>query len=133
MAFIYRIYKQLIPVPMNESDPSWAKRQVWVAKLNSIDTVEEFADLTAAQSKKTELVTADETGRVYKISKVLAEEVGTRPQATTDEEGNSVPPTVEDTQAYMTANEIPFTESQTVEELLEVINSYWATPAEDIE
>ena len=32
---MYRILKQLIPAPLNESDPHWAKRQVWVLKLNS--------------------------------------------------------------------------------------------------
>ena len=39
---MYRILKQLIPAPLNESDPHWAKRQVWVLKLNSEDTIDEF-------------------------------------------------------------------------------------------
>tara|TARA_R110000868_G_scaffold183975_3_gene425380 strand:+ start:1672 stop:1920 length:249 start_codon:yes stop_codon:yes gene_type:complete len=70
MAYKYKIYKQLIPVPMNASDPSWATRQVWVLKLNSEDTIEELSTLTAARTKKTALTAADETGRVYKIVKV---------------------------------------------------------------
>lgn len=70
MAIIYRIYKQLIPVPLNESDPGWAKRQVWVAKLNSIDTIDQFSTLEQAQAKRDELAAADETGRVYKIEQI---------------------------------------------------------------
>jgi hypothetical protein len=30
MAYKYVIYKQLIPVPLNASDPTWARRQIWV-------------------------------------------------------------------------------------------------------
>ena len=70
MAYKYKIYKQLIPVPMNASDPSWARRQVWVLKINSEDTIEELSTLTAARTKRNELTAADETGRVYKIVKV---------------------------------------------------------------
>ena len=85
----YRVYKQLIPAPLNESDPVWAKRQVWVAKLNSADTVDEYAtqaeadakaaELTAvdeydteaaAQAKADELAAADPTGRVYKVEAI---------------------------------------------------------------
>ena len=70
MAYKYRIFKQLIPVPLNASDPNWAKRQVYVTKLNSLDTIDEFSTLTAARTKKNEITAADETGRVYKIVKV---------------------------------------------------------------
>ena len=70
MAYKYVIYKQLIPVPLNASDPSWARRQVWVQKINSEDTIDETTTLTAARTKKTALTAADETGRVYKIVKV---------------------------------------------------------------
>jgi hypothetical protein len=70
MAYKYVIYKQLIPVPLNASDPSWAKRQVWVQKINSEDTIDETTTLTAARTKKNALTAADETGRVYKIVKV---------------------------------------------------------------
>jgi len=70
MAYKYVIYKQLIPVPLNASDPTWAKRQIWVQKLNSEDTIDETTTLTAARTKKSALTSADETGRVYKIVKV---------------------------------------------------------------
>lgn len=70
MAVKYRIYKQLIPVPLNESDPRWATRQVWVAKLNSVDTVDEFDTLEQAETKRDELTAADETGRIYKVEEV---------------------------------------------------------------
>jgi hypothetical protein len=74
MAIKYRIYKQLIPVPMNESDPSWARRQVWVAKINALDTVDEFDTLTQAEAYRDQLTAADETGRVYKVQEVASEE-----------------------------------------------------------
>lgn len=133
MAFLYRIYKQLIPVPLNASDPTWARRQVWVAKLNALDTVEEFISLTDAQTKHQALTAADETGRVYKITKVLAPEVGARPVITADEEGNQVLPTLEDIQTYMDNNEISYTPEQTVEDLLSAVTIYWSTPAEDVQ
>ena len=66
----YRIYKQLIHAPLNESDPSWAKRQVWVAKLNSEDTIDEFSLKKDATAKMNELVQNDPTNREYKIEKV---------------------------------------------------------------
>jgi hypothetical protein len=49
-------------------DPNWAKRQVWVLKLNSNDTLDEFVDLESAEQKKNELTNSDPTGRIYKIS-----------------------------------------------------------------
>ena len=70
MAYKYVIYKQLIPVPLNASDPTWAKRQVWVQKINGEDTIDETTTLTAARTKKNALTSADETGRIYKIVKV---------------------------------------------------------------
>jgi len=66
----YRIYKQLIPAPLNEGDPSWAKRQVWVAKLNSEDTVDEFDTLAEAEALKSTLESNDPTGRQYKITEI---------------------------------------------------------------
>jgi hypothetical protein len=41
----YRIQKQFVPVDTNNGDPDWAKRQIWVAKLNAEDSVEEFTEL----------------------------------------------------------------------------------------
>ena len=77
MATTYKVYKQLIPAPLNESDPSWAKRQVWVAKLNSADTIDEYATEAEADAKVAELSTADPSGRVYEvraIEEVVTEE-----------------------------------------------------------
>ena len=70
MATKYRVLKQLIPVPLNADDPTWAKRQIWVQKLNSEDTVDEFDTLAEAEAKKDELTAADETGRVYKVEEI---------------------------------------------------------------
>ena len=67
MATTYRVYKQLIPAPLDESDPVWAKRQVWVAKLNSQDTVDEYDTQAEADAKAAELTAADPTGRVYEV------------------------------------------------------------------
>mgnify|MGYP000648355044 FL=1 len=65
---MYVIHKQLIPIDTNLGDPNWAKRQVWVLKLNSNDTLDEFEDLESAEEKKNELTNSDPTGRIYKIS-----------------------------------------------------------------
>ncbi len=70
MAIKYRVYKQLIPAPMNEADPVWAKRQVWVAKLNSLDTIDEYDTEAEANTKKDELTAADPSGRVYEVREV---------------------------------------------------------------
>lgn len=70
MAIKYRVYKQLIPAPLNVSDPSWAKRQVWVAKLNSQDTVDEYDTQEEADAKKAELETADPSDRQYEVREV---------------------------------------------------------------
>ena len=64
----YYIHKQLIPTDKSMGDPNWAKRQVWVLKLNSNDTLDEFEDLESAEEKKNELTNSDPTGRIYKIS-----------------------------------------------------------------
>jgi hypothetical protein len=64
----YIIHKQLIPMDKAYGDPNWAKRQVWVAKLNSNDTIDEFDSLEEAEAKKDELIQSDPTGRIYKIT-----------------------------------------------------------------
>ena len=64
---MYRILKQLIPAPLNESDPHWAKRQVWVLKLNSEDTIDEFQTQSEAQSYADDLTASDPTNRIYKV------------------------------------------------------------------
>ena len=64
----YFVHKQLIPADTATGDPNWAKRQVWVLKLNSNDTLDEFENLESAEEKKNELTNSDPTGRIYKIS-----------------------------------------------------------------
>lgn len=66
----YRILKQLIPSNSVASDPQWAKRQVWVAKLDANDTIEEFETEAQAITRKDELASADATGRAYSIVEV---------------------------------------------------------------
>ena len=63
----YVIHKQLMPIDSNVGDPNWAKRQIWVLKLNANDTIDEFDSLEEAISKKDELFNDDPTQRVYKI------------------------------------------------------------------
>ena len=70
MAVKYKVYKQLIPAPLNEADPSWAKRQVWVAKLNGNDTIDEYDTQEEADAKVVELTAADPSGRVYEVREI---------------------------------------------------------------
>jgi hypothetical protein len=64
----YLVHKQLIPTDTSMGDPNWAKRQIWVLKLNPNDTIDEFESLSDAEAKRDELKNSDPTGRVYKIS-----------------------------------------------------------------
>lgn len=64
----YFIHKQLIPTDKNTGDPNWAKRQIWVLKLNPNDSIDEFQTLEEAEIKRNELINSDPSGRVYKIS-----------------------------------------------------------------
>jgi hypothetical protein len=64
---MYVIHKQLIPIDINMGDPNWAKRQIWVLKLNPNDTIDSFENLSDAQSKRDELDNADPTSRIYKV------------------------------------------------------------------
>ena len=66
----YLVHKQLIPTDKSMGDPNWAKRQIWVSKLNAEDTVDEFDTLEEAETKKVELETADPSGRVYRIVEI---------------------------------------------------------------
>ena len=63
----YAVQKQLIPVDQNAGDPNWAKRQIWVYKLNGEDTLDEFDTLDEAQSKRDELDAEDPSNRVYRV------------------------------------------------------------------
>jgi len=62
----YAVQKQLVPVD-NGTDPNWAKRQIWVYKLNSEDSVDEFDTQSEAQTKRDELDSNDPTSRVYRV------------------------------------------------------------------
>jgi hypothetical protein len=64
---VYYIHKQLIPVDQSTGDPNWAKRQIWVLKLNPNDTIDSFDTLVDAESKRDELYSGDPTARIYKI------------------------------------------------------------------
>jgi hypothetical protein len=66
----YAVQKQLIPVD-NGTDPNWAKRQIWVYKLNSEDSVDDFDSLSDAQSKRDELDSNDPTSRIYRVVRVI--------------------------------------------------------------
>jgi hypothetical protein len=70
----YFVQKQLIPADQNFGDPSWAKRQIWVLKLNSDDTVDSFDTIEEAKSKRDELDNADPSNRVYRV----VEKVGSK-------------------------------------------------------
>ena len=61
------VQKQLVPSDVNMGDANWAKRQIWVLKLNGNDTIDEFDTLEEAISKKDELFNDDPTQRVYKV------------------------------------------------------------------
>jgi hypothetical protein len=67
----YVVQKQLIPVDNNAGDPNWAKRQIWVFKLNSEDTIDEYDTEAAARTKRDELDAEDPTPRVYRVVKRL--------------------------------------------------------------
>jgi hypothetical protein len=62
----YAVQKQLVPVD-NGTDPNWAKRQIWVYKLNSEDSFDEFDTESEAQTKRDELDSNDPTSRVYRV------------------------------------------------------------------
>ena len=62
----FKVLKQLIPAPTG-SDPSWAQRNVWVEKLSSDDTVDEYVLENDSIKKRDELTASDTTGRLYRI------------------------------------------------------------------
>ena len=62
----FKVLKQLIPAPSG-SDPSWAQRNVWVEKLTSDDTVDEYVLENDAIKKRDELTGTDTTGRLYRV------------------------------------------------------------------
>jgi len=62
----FAVQKQLVPVD-NGTDPNWAKRQIWVYKLNGEDTIDEYDTQSEAQTKRDELDSNDPTSRVYRV------------------------------------------------------------------
>ena len=62
----FKVLKQLIPAPTG-SDPSWAQRNVWVEKLSSDDTVDEYVLENDAIKKRDELIKSDTIGRLYRV------------------------------------------------------------------
>ena len=67
----YAVQKQLIPADTNAGDPNWAKRQIWVYKLNGEDTFDEYDRIEEAQSKREELDNEDPSSRVYRVIRRL--------------------------------------------------------------
>ena len=63
----YAVQKQLVAVDTNAGDPNWAKRQIWVYKLNVEDTLDEYDTIEEAQSKRDELDNEDPSARVYRV------------------------------------------------------------------
>ena len=67
----YFVHKQLIPIDSNMGDPNWAKRQIWVLRLNSNDTIDEFQTIDEAKVKVGQLINEDPSGRIYKVVEKL--------------------------------------------------------------
>jgi hypothetical protein len=63
----YFVHKQLIPNDINSGDPNWAKRQIWVLKLNANDSIDEFETIEEAKSYSDNLFSTDPTQRIYKV------------------------------------------------------------------
>jgi hypothetical protein len=63
----YFVHKQLIPNDINSGDPNWAKRQIWVLKLNANDSIDEFKTIEEAKSYSENLFSTDPTQRIYKV------------------------------------------------------------------
>jgi hypothetical protein len=67
----YFVHKQLIPIDSNMGDPNWAKRQIWVLRLNPTDTIDEFETIDEAKVKVGQLINEDPSGRIYKVVEKL--------------------------------------------------------------
>jgi hypothetical protein len=65
------VHKQLIPIDSNMGDPNWAKRQIWVLRLNLNDTIDEFETIDEAKVKVGQLINEDPSGRIYKVVEKL--------------------------------------------------------------
>jgi hypothetical protein len=67
----FLVHKQLIPIDSNIGDPNWAKRQIWVLRLNPNDTIDEFETIDEAKIKVGQLINEDPSGRIYKVVEKL--------------------------------------------------------------
>ena len=67
----YFVHKQLIPIDSNMGDPNWAKRQIWVLRLNPTDTIDEFETIDEAKTKVGQLINEDPSNRIYKVVEKL--------------------------------------------------------------
>ena len=65
------VHKQLIPIDSNMGDPNWAKRQIWVLRLNPNDTIDEYQTIDEAKIKVGQLINEDPSGRIYKVVEKL--------------------------------------------------------------
>ena len=59
---MFKIEKQFIP----------GNSQIWVLKLNPDDPIYEYDNEAEAQAKAEELQAADTTGRLYRVSTIMA-------------------------------------------------------------
>ena len=74
----FRVVKQLFPAPSgsinvsgSHTDPWFAKRKVYVARLSgSGDQIWEFGSESDANTKATELSGSDSSGRTYKVIEI---------------------------------------------------------------
>ena len=75
----YRVVKQLKPAPTSSvdrhgnsmTDPSWASRNIYVAKLSgSSDQLWQFSSESDATAKMNELTGSDSSDRKYKVIEV---------------------------------------------------------------
>ena len=65
------VQKQLVPSDVNTGDANWAKRQIWVLRLNPNDTIDEFETIDEAKIKVGQLINEDPSGRIYKVVEKL--------------------------------------------------------------
>ena len=66
----FRVVKQLYANPQ-AGDPTWATRNVYVARLSgSGDQIWEFDGESDANTKATELSDSDSSGRTYKVIEI---------------------------------------------------------------
>jgi len=71
MANTFRVVKQLYPAPSSSSDPTWAMREVYIARISgSSDKIWEFDAEEDAYMKMYNLSGSDDTNRRYKVVEI---------------------------------------------------------------